>query len=244
MPRSKGTVKVSPTSLNLLRECPRCFWLQFKQGITRPKGPFPSLPASLDRLVKAACQPFHDTDRLPPFLAAAGLRGRLVAPSLEAWQDPETGLVVSGYLDECLEVPGQGFAPLDHKTRGSRTETINAAYYVQLDVYALMLQGNGRPLLGEGYLVYYIPDSEWDPGQNLTFIIDVRTIIVNPKRALALVQEARRVLGQAQAPDSSPQCNYCRWSGSVSTLLGEPAFSSEGDVDPGLQTPSDGFGEV
>ncbi len=217
MPRGQGPTKLSPSSLNLLRECPRCFWLQVKQKVRRPRSPFPTLPSSLDRLVKAACLPFRDTDRLPPFLAAAGLAGRLVHPALKAWQEPETGLVVSGFLDECLEVPGQGFAPVDHKTRGTKAERVHPSYEVQLDIYALMLQGNGRPLLGNGYLVYYIPGEQWDPATGLQFIVDVQKVAVAPRRALALVQEAKRVLDLSQMPDPSERCDYCRWAGEVAS---------------------------
>lgn len=209
--RYKGSIKVSPTSLNLLRDCPRCFWLQFKAGIHRPRGSFPSLPSALDRLAKAACKPYHGSDELPPFLRAIGLKGRLVEPSLKAWSDPETGLVVRGFLDECLEVRGQGFAPLDHKTRGSKVERINAAYYVQLDVYALMLAGNDRPLLDEGYLIYYIPGPPWNPDHELPFSVDLRRIRINPKRAQLLVKKARQVLDLRQPPQSSVRCDYCRW---------------------------------
>ena len=212
MPRRTGPIKVSPGSLNLLRNCPRCFWLQFREGISRPKSSFPSLPSALDRLAKAACKPYHGADGLPPFLVAVGLEGRLVEPGLKAWREPDTGLVVGGFLDECLEVPGRGFAPLDHKTRGNKVERINAAYYVQLDVYALMLLGNGRPLIGEGYLVYYIPDSPWDPVRDLPFTIDLRRVRVNPRRAQALVKKARQVLDLTQPPESSPRCDYCRWA--------------------------------
>ena len=41
----------SAARLNLLRECPRCFWLAVKQGIKRPSSGFPTLPARFDRII-------------------------------------------------------------------------------------------------------------------------------------------------------------------------------------------------
>ena len=38
--------KVSPSSLNLMLDCPRCFWLQLVKKERRPPMPFPSLPSS------------------------------------------------------------------------------------------------------------------------------------------------------------------------------------------------------
>ena len=224
-------LKVSPSSLNLLRECARCFWLQLKKETRRPRSPFPSLPSALDRLAKAACKPYHGADVLPPFLKGTGLEGRLVDPHLKAWQEPDTGLVVSGFLDECLEVPGRGFAPLDHKTRGSRTERINASYYVQLDIYALMLQGNGRQLLGEGILVYFIPEFDvetpWDPVHPLPFSVDLRRVRTSVRRAIELVRQARNVLDMAEAPDASERCEHCRWAAQAAEAMGNGAAQLE-----------------
>ena len=42
------TVTLSPSSLNLMKDCPRCFWVQFNKGIKRPNGIFPSLPSGID----------------------------------------------------------------------------------------------------------------------------------------------------------------------------------------------------
>ena len=44
--------KLSPSSLSLLSDCPRCFWLQLNKGVKRPEGIFPSLPSGIDRILK------------------------------------------------------------------------------------------------------------------------------------------------------------------------------------------------
>lgn len=185
------------------------------------------MPGSLDRLIKAACKPYHSAEQLPPFLAAVGIPGRLVDPKLSPWTDPDTGLTVGGLLDECLEVPGLGFAPLDHKTRGSKAQGTNPAYQLQLDVYTLLLQGNQRPLLGKGYLVYYIPQGGWNPAEGLRFAIDVQTVDTDPERALVLVREAQRVLGRPEPPPTSPTCPYCAWAQGLWKPRAEEAKNTE-----------------
>lgn len=37
--------KLSPSSLNLLEDCPRCFWLKMVKKIKRPMGPMSSIPS-------------------------------------------------------------------------------------------------------------------------------------------------------------------------------------------------------
>ncbi|MCX6774543.1 MAG: hypothetical protein NTY99_00435 [DPANN group archaeon] len=45
-------IKLSPSSLNLFKDCPRCFWLDKIKGISRPEGIFPSLPSGIDKVLK------------------------------------------------------------------------------------------------------------------------------------------------------------------------------------------------
>ena len=57
--------KLSPSSLCLMEDCPRCFWLQFNKNIRRPNGIFPSLPSGMDRVLKAHFDSFRDKNELP-----------------------------------------------------------------------------------------------------------------------------------------------------------------------------------
>ncbi len=64
---AKETIKLSPSSLNLFLECPRCFWLRFNKGITRPETPASTMPLGMDLTLKN----YYDAvrkDGLPPEL--------------------------------------------------------------------------------------------------------------------------------------------------------------------------------
>ena len=58
--------KLSPSSLSVLKECPRCFWLQVNKKIRRPIGAFPSLPGGMDRILKTHFDSFRSREELPP----------------------------------------------------------------------------------------------------------------------------------------------------------------------------------
>ena len=45
-------IRLSPSTLNLFLECPRCFWLHINKRIQRPRGIFPSLPGGMDLVIK------------------------------------------------------------------------------------------------------------------------------------------------------------------------------------------------
>lgn len=208
MPATKD--QVSPARLNVLRECPRCFWLDMKLGISRPPTPFPTLPARLDRIIQGYCKEYRDSDVLPPLLRRAGVEGRLLSRRVKPWRETTTGLRILGHLDELLETPEGLYAPLDHKTRGYPPTSVNPAYRLQMDIYALLLEGNGLPPAGFGVLVYYVPiDSS--PEEGIKLDVQAQVLDTSVERALDYVREAREVLDMAAPPTPSEDCPYCRY---------------------------------
>ena len=61
-----NTFKLSPSQLNLFKECPRCFWLHHHKVWKRPAGIFPSLPSGMDRILKAHFDKFMEKGQMPP----------------------------------------------------------------------------------------------------------------------------------------------------------------------------------
>ena len=45
-------LSLSPSSISLFLDCPRCFWLHHNKKKRRPGGPFPSLPSGMDKILK------------------------------------------------------------------------------------------------------------------------------------------------------------------------------------------------
>ncbi|KPK46147.1 MAG: hypothetical protein AMJ77_06420, partial [Dehalococcoidia bacterium SM23_28_2] len=112
------SVRLSQTTLNLLRECERCFWLHL-HGVRRPGGPegsWSTVTRGLDTVISHYCATYRNQDDLPPLLRHLG--GRLVTVQIGPHLDPDTGLTLVDRLSECLEVSDGLFAPLDHKVRG------------------------------------------------------------------------------------------------------------------------------
>ena len=60
--------KLSPTSLNLMLACSRCFWLDKHKVWKRPSTPFPQLPNGMDRVLKIHFDRFMRQGKLPPEL--------------------------------------------------------------------------------------------------------------------------------------------------------------------------------
>ena len=61
--------KLSPSSLNLLQDCPRCFWLHFNKKIKRPSSSMARIANKIDSITKIYFNNHRETGQLPPIVA-------------------------------------------------------------------------------------------------------------------------------------------------------------------------------
>lgn len=216
-----SSFKLSPSTLNLFLECPRCFWLDKIKNIKRPRGIFPSLPSGMDRAIKVYFDSFRAKNKLPPELDGKDFEGiKLYSDQaqLNRWREWRTGLgyqdedgsVLSGALDDLL-VKGDRYSPFDYKTKGSVTTEADAVKYYQnqLDCYAFLLETNHLPTLGYAFLFYYSPKSVSERGSVL-FELQAIKIATDIERARTTFRKAITLLKSTQ-PISSLNCEYCAW---------------------------------
>lgn len=205
-----GPIKLSPSTLNLFAECPRCFWLALKAGLPRPAGPFPSLPVGMDSIIKKYFDTYRGKNELPPILKNK-IRGRLaVGMPKTLYFNDEPGYVLYGRPDEYLELPDKLVAALDHKTRASEPKELLQVYQNQLDIYDLLLEENGYPSAGKAYLVYYYP-GVGELHEGVPFGTTIKEIKTNKTAARELFHKAIELLEQAGPPRSQAECEFCDW---------------------------------
>ena len=207
------TLLLSATSLKLFQECPRCFWFHVNKRVERPRGPFPSLPGGIDRVLKGYFDGYRKQGLLPPLIAGR-LDGTLSHTALTlGFTDPGLGARLWGKLDDCVTLADGRLCPLDHKTRASAPNSVaySEKYYkFQMDVYTLLLERDGHRTARTAFLVYYCPvDGELHRG--FPFEVTVHTITTDPDSAYAVFAAGARCL-QGPAPASGAQCEYCRWA--------------------------------
>lgn len=223
---------LSATTLKLFQECPRCFWLHVNQRIERPRGPFPSLPSGIDRILKVYFDDYRESSALPPLIAGK-LDGKLSTQSLTiGFTDPETGFRLWGKLDDCVVFDDNSLAPLDHKTRASSPSNIGYSeryYKLQMDVYTLLLEQNGKATKKCAYLIYYFP-IEGTLHKGFPFDVTVHKIKTEPDKIYELFRKACRCL-QATLPQPNARCGFCRW-------LGQRMSFSENDATQSIWRPA------
>lgn len=223
---NKKQIWLSPSTLNLFLECPRCFWLHINENIHRPRGIYPSLPGGMDSVIKVYFDKYRVEGKLPPEIEGK-VEGKLLSDSelLSKWRNWRTGLEykdeilgvnLSGALDDCLQDSSTNseqvhYMVLDYKTRGSAPrEGDSEKYYSnQIDCYSLLLEENGYPTKGIGYLVYYYPKQVEEQGK-VIFDIEVVKIKTDINRAKKTLQDAIKLLN-GPIPSHHSECEYCLW---------------------------------
>ena len=212
-------VRFSNSTLGTFEECPRCFWLEQRHGIKRPRGIFPSLPGGVDRVLKVYFDEHMSAGTMPPEMA--DLAGATPFPDrgmMELWRNWRNLIVdidgiafLSGALDELIVWPDGLHSPYDYKTRGAAPkEGASEEYYgTQLDIYHLLVEkGCKLKCNGDGYLGYYWPAGVAGHG-DFKFHTSVVKLQTDPARAVKLVHDAVECLALDAPPDSSAMCEYC-----------------------------------
>ena len=215
-------IQLSPNSLNLFLECPRCFWLEKKMGVRRPQ-PYPyALNAAVDLLLKEEFDEYRKKGEQHPLLLAHNIPAKLFQNQelLNQWRsnfsgiryyDKELGATIFGAVDDILEFPDGKLAPLDYKSTGSATANIYDRFQLQMDVYSYLLEKNGFSTPRKGYLAFYIVNKKNGFGDRLRFRKELQEIETNPSDIPQLFKEAVAVLKRVVPPPHSQECQYGQW---------------------------------
>jgi len=214
-------IKLSPTTgLNLFKECPRCFWLRYREGVHRPETIFPSLPGGMDRIIKDYFDSFRAKNEMPPEIKGK-VEGILVPDQdlINQWRnwrrglqfdDPKLEATLTGALDDCL-LDGEYYIPIDAKTRGAAPKEGQSEHYyqTQLDCYSFLLSNNGYKTRDYAYLVYYYPNS-FTENHLVKFNTEVVKVETSTERAYKTFSDAVNCL-KGPIPESHTECGFCAW---------------------------------
>ena len=212
------TYKLSPSSLNLMFECKRCFWLTQHKVWKRPSSIFPSLPSGMDKILQIHFDKFRDKGELPPELKETecgnGFKLFENKELLDEWRNvfkgvkwtDEEGNIFFGGVDNILQ-KGDKLIVLDYKTRGYPVKEDTADHYQnQLDIYNLLLRKNGYETEDYAFLLFYVPKEVTETGE-VIFDTELVKREVDVNNAENIFQTAIEIL--------NGECleNGCEWCG-------------------------------
>jgi len=209
--------KFSPSSLSLMQECPRCFWLTQHGVWKRPAGIFPSLPSGMDSILKIHFDKFRDKGQLPPELQETTECKNLKLfddkEKLKIWRsnfkgiayEDKQGNILHGAVDNLL-TKGKKIIVLDYKTRGFPCkEDTHEHYQNQLDIYNFLLRKNGYETEDFAFLLFYVPKEVLFTGE-IIFDTTLKKMKIDVDNAEKIFKDAIKLLN-SDCPKKS--CEWC-----------------------------------
>ncbi len=219
--------KLSRSKIDLFIECPRCFYLDNKLGTKRPSIPTFTLNVAVDTLFKKEFDAYRKTQTSHPLMEKYKINAiPFLHASLETWRDPfqgithvhqETGLLVSGAVDDLWVTPENSLIVVDYKATSKPEKILSLEdsswaeqYARQIGVYQWLLEQNGFNVEEVGYFVYTNGDASRESFENaLHFDTTVIPTSGNKSWIPKVLGEIKTCLQSDVFPQIGNSCEYC-----------------------------------
>lgn len=209
-------ISLSPSGINLMDECPRCFWNEY-HGKPRPRMIFPSITNGIDREMKNL---FDQRRATQSYDCATIIPGdyfiepdQILVDKLRArngglwWQEGDYRM--HGLLDDLLAMHDGKKVIIDFKSKGSVPQQDDTKWYVaQMSMYAFLMNHNGYKVHNKAVLLYIFP--AMSDANSITMSTASLEIDVSPEQGARLLNRAIALLS-ADMPESSVGCTYCAY---------------------------------
>lgn len=213
---------LSHTGLELMKRCPRCFWLRYKYKLYQPQGIVSRLANRFDMVMKNYFDQYRNTDQLPPIINK-NIKGRLQNPFNEKYfVHINDSYGIYGLLDECIINEENQYVPVDFKTSSSdpRNKPILDAYQSQINNYLYLMKSNHIKIADYGYLIFIYPDIAEKLKNGFPIITHIVKVNGNPDKAKEFINQAIDLL-ENNIPPSNPDCEYCNYISSINQLTNQ-----------------------
>ncbi len=227
-PKSDVPFKVSRSKIDLFLNCPLCFYLDRRLGVSRPPGfPF-ALNSAVDHLLKKEFDLHRANKTSHPLMKAYGLKD--VVPyqneMMDIWRDnfkgieylhEETNLIVGGAIDDVWINKDEQIIIVDYKST-SKEEKVSLdkewqiGYKRQMEIYQWLFRQNDFDVSTTGYFVYCNgkTDREAFDGK-LEFDIDLIPYVGDDSWIDQALIDIKKCLMQNKPPKPDAKCDYCAY---------------------------------
>jgi hypothetical protein len=235
-PESAEPYKLSRSKLELLTECPRCFYLDRRLGVGRPPGfPF-ALNSAVDCLLKKEFDIHRAKGEKHPLIEKYGVDARPVAhDELNKWREnfvgiqhlhKPTNLMITGAIDD-LWINSKGeYIVVDYKSTSKDEEITELnkdwqdGYKRQMEIYQWLLRQNGLKVSDTGYFVYCNGKTDCDAfNEKLEFDITLIAYKGDDSWVEKTITEAHKCLNSNTVPTADPNCDYCNYVKAINKIV-------------------------
>jgi CRISPR/Cas system-associated exonuclease Cas4 (RecB family) len=235
LPGSKEPFRLSRSKIDLFLNCPRCFYLDRRLGVSQPPGyPF-SLNSAVDFLLKKEFDLHRVQKTAHPLMKTYGIDAvPLQHERMDEWRDAlrrgitylhqPTNLLITGGIDDVWVNPKKELIIVDYKATSKNGEVdIDAdwqiSYKRQMETYQWLFRRNNFKVSATGYFVYCNGDTDKEAFDGkLEFDIKIIPYKGDDSWVEQTVLDIHQCLESDKIPASGEDCDFCRYREAIRNL--------------------------
>ncbi len=231
-PSSKEPFRLSRSKIDQFLNCPRCFYLDRRLGISQPPGfPF-ALNSAVDLLLKKEFDIHRAKGDAHPLMENYGIEAvPFEHEKMDEWRDAlrggithlhkPTNFFITGGIDDIWKNKDGELIIVDYKATAKDGDVgIDAewqiAYKRQMEIYQWLFRKNGFPVSKTGYFVYCNGklDKEAFDGK-LEFVVKLIPYDGDDSWVEQVLMNAKKCLDGNSIPSANPNCDFCAYRKAV-----------------------------
>jgi len=225
-PSSKKPFQLSRSKIDLFQQCRRCFHLDRRLGVARPRMPPFTLNSAVDALLKREFDEYREQQRPHPIMVENQIDAvPFQHPDLDTWRSnfkgvrfhhEPTNLIISGAVDDVWINPKGELLIVDYKATASKERLITLdtkwrqGYKRQLEIYQWLFRMNGFSVSNSSFIVYANAEKDRDAfNGELKFKLQLIEHVGDTEWVEQTVIDAHACLMSDEIPDAADDCEYC-----------------------------------
>jgi hypothetical protein len=223
---------LSRSKIELFVNCTRCFYMDVRLGLSRPKSYPLSINIEIDRRLKEEFDVYRQRGEPHPYMVKANINAvPLKHESIDEWRDalhrgiryrvPGTTLLVGGGIDDVWESTGENKGQLivvDYKaTSQAGSVTLDGewkdSYKRQAEIYQWLFRMNGFDVSDTAYFVCCNARKDTDEfNSKLDFEVTILRHVGDTSWVEGAIREAFDLLRSDDVPKFNPCCEWCEFA--------------------------------
>jgi len=231
-PSSSTPFKLSRSKIELFIQCPKCFYLDRRLGVSRPPSYPYTLNSAVDALLKKEFDLLRENGKAHPLMEKHNIDAVPVKHEmLDEWRNnfkgvqvfhKKTNLLLFGAIDDLWQSSQGEYVIVDYKSTSKNEEIIaldkdwQNAYKRQMEIYQWLVRHNGLKVSNTGYFVYCNGRTDMDKFDGrLEFDITLIPYEGNDNWVEGTVIEVHKCLNSDIVPEPGEGCDFCAYRDAV-----------------------------
>lgn len=229
-PGSSDPIKLGRSKIELFTQCPRCFYMDVRLGISRPSTPPYTLNSAVDNLLKNEFDLLRKDGKAHELMKKYKIdavplqhkdlprwRGEVTAYEGALALDEKSNILVNGLVDDLWINPKGEIIVVDYKSTSSAKEVSlddewKKAYKRQMEVYQWIFRKLGFPVSDTGYFVYANAKKNLPKFDGkLEFEMTILTHKGDDSWVGKTLLSMRKTLVSNEIPGADSGCEYCAY---------------------------------